>query len=129
MTEELKEYIRKWLIKAEHDILNAQTVIEHNPIILDTACFHCQQAVEKYLKAFLVFKGIAIERTHDLDFLLDICAQHDQDFLNHDIKDLNDFAVEIRYPDTFLSPSLEETKEYLQIALNIKELISKKIKL
>jgi HEPN domain-containing protein len=29
-------------------------------------CFHCQQAVEKYLKAFLKELGVAVPRIHDL---------------------------------------------------------------
>ena len=129
MNEDVKDYIGKWLVKAEHDLLNAQTVIEYNPLILDTACFHCQQAVEKYLKAFLVYKGVIVERTHNLNFLLDVCSQHDNDFSTIETKNLNDFGVEIRYPDNFLSPSMEETKEYLQIALEIKNLECKKINL
>ena len=91
MTDELKEYIRKWLVKAEHDIMNAETVIRHNPMILDSACFHCQQAVEKYLKAFLIYKGVAIDKTHNLFFLFELCGQHDTDFINIDIKNMNDF--------------------------------------
>jgi HEPN domain-containing protein len=129
MNEAVVDYIRKWLVKAEHDLLNAQTVVEHNPIILDTACFHCQQAVEKYLKAFLVYKGIAVERTHNLNYLLDVCSQQDNDFKNIETKNLNDFGVEIRYPDNFLSPSMEETKEYIQMVLDIKNLVSGKIHL
>lgn len=127
MTDELKEYIRKWLLKAEHDLMNAQIVIQYNPLILDTACFHCQQAVEKYLKAFLIYKGDPIEKTHNLFFLFDKCSKIDSDFLNIDIKNLNDFGIEIRYPDNFLSPSEEETKEYLQLAFEIKHLAAKKI--
>lgn len=88
MRNELKNYIGNWLIKAEHDLQNAATVIEHNPMILDTACFHCQQAVEKYLKAFLIYKGVIVERTHNLFFLIDECGKQDADFLNIDIKNL-----------------------------------------
>jgi hypothetical protein len=35
----------------------------------DTVCFHCQQAVEKYLKALLTLLGIPAPRTHDLEVL------------------------------------------------------------
>ena len=129
MNNDLKAYIGQWLTKAEHDLLNAQTVIVHNPLILDTACFHCQQAVEKYLKAFLVYNGAEIARTHNLFFLLGECAKYDNDFLNIEIKELNDFGVDIRYPDNFIMPSAEETNEYFQIAADIKALVLKKIEL
>ena len=47
MTPGLKTYIESWLNKAEHDILSAQRLLEIEPTILDNACFHCQQSVEK----------------------------------------------------------------------------------
>ena len=57
MTPDFKEYINSWLQKAENDILSAQRLLEIEPMILDNACFHCQQAAEKSLKAFLHYKG------------------------------------------------------------------------
>jgi HEPN domain-containing protein len=42
-------------------------IIELNPIILDIACFHCQQAVEKYLKSFLLYRGQELIKTHNLE--------------------------------------------------------------
>ncbi|MEW6107540.1 MAG: HEPN domain-containing protein, partial [Bacillota bacterium] len=35
----------------------------------DTACFHCQQAAEKHLKAFLAYHERPIPHTHDLEEL------------------------------------------------------------
>ena len=112
-----------------HDVLNSTTVIEHQPLILDTACFHCQQAAEKFLKAFLIFKGQDIAKTHNIKFLLEESAKLDSDFEGIDIKNLNVFAVDIRYPDDYIMPELDETKDYLRIALEIKQLVLKKIKL
>lgn len=48
---------KELLKKAEHDLIAASMIIDLNPIILDIACFHCQQAVEKLLKTFLLFNG------------------------------------------------------------------------
>jgi HEPN domain-containing protein len=44
MSGDMKEYIAGWLSKADHDIISAQRLIEIEPMILDYACFHCQQA-------------------------------------------------------------------------------------
>ncbi|MSU80013.1 MAG: HEPN domain-containing protein [Gemmataceae bacterium] len=44
---------REWIIKADNDLKNAAHTLklgEEGPT--DTVCFHCQQCVEKYLKAF-----------------------------------------------------------------------------
>ena len=127
MTDDHKEYIKQWIEKAEHDVIAAETLIGVRPLILDVACFHCQQAVEKFLKAFLIFKGIEIARTHDIVLLQEQCSAIDTDFSDIDFKNLHTFAVDARYPD-FISPSIEETKEYLSIAKKIKELVFSKVK-
>ncbi|MCG2760389.1 MAG: HEPN domain-containing protein [Candidatus Delongbacteria bacterium] len=42
------------------------------PEYLDTVTFHCQQAVEKYLKAYLIYLVIDFKFTHDSVYLLDL---------------------------------------------------------
>ncbi|TAM94503.1 MAG: HEPN domain-containing protein [Chitinophagaceae bacterium] len=123
-----KELLKEWLEKAEHDLIAASMIIDINPIILDIACFHCQQAVEKLLKTFLLFNGQELIKTHDLNTLLKKCAGIDVDFLSINIKDLNLYAVMARYPE-FIAPELEEAKEYYQIALDVKSLVLLKIKI
>jgi HEPN domain-containing protein len=128
MIYDLPDIVKQWFDKADHDMLNAKLVIDHEPLILDTACFHCQQAMEKYLKAFMVFKKQDVIKTHDIRFLLEECTLLGMDFKNIDIKNIQDFAIDVRYPDDTLSPTLEETKEYFQVASEIKMRVLKKIK-
>ena len=90
MSRELTEYIKSWLTIAEHDLLAAQTIIKYEPLVLDTACFHCQQAAEKYLKAFLLYHNKHIEKTHNVDFLIQECMLIDSDFIAIDVKNIND---------------------------------------
>ena len=61
----------------------------------EIAAFHCQQAVEKTLKGFLVYRKIDFERIHDLGRLLDYCAGADQDFesLRDAVEPLTLYAV------------------------------------
>lgn len=129
MNNEKREKILKWYEKADHDLENAKLVILHNSKILDTACFHCQQSIEKYLKAYLVYQGRVIKKTHNLRFLQNSCAEYDDDFKSLNFKDLNTYASEARYPDDFLEPSLAETTEYLQIAEDVKKLVLNKVEL
>jgi len=129
MNEEKKNILLKWFEKADHDIINATLVVSYEPKVLDTACFHCQQAVEKYLKAYLIYQGKENRKTHSLDLLLKHCKEYDYDFENIDFKNLEDFAVDTRYPDDALVPSLEEAKEYLQMAEDVKKLVMSKIDL
>ncbi len=127
MTEAEIKHLNQWIEKAEHDAIAAKLIIEHEPVILDIACFHCQQAVEKYLKAFLVFKKEEFPRTHNLDLLLQSCVGHNSAFEAIDLKNLEDFAVRGRYPHDFIIPDPEETKEFYQIVLAVKALVLKEI--
>ena len=127
MTPALRAYIESWLQKAEHDLMSAQRLIEIEPMILDNACFHCQQAIEKLLKAFLIYNGQDIERTHNIIFLLSQCANFDPVFGEIDPLNINAYAVQGRYPDTNLMPEVEEAQSYYQLALQIKALITERI--
>ena len=68
MTEELKNYIAQWLTKAEEDLFVVNKLTTDEIIATSTICFHCQQAAEKYLKAFLIYSGKDIVKTHNIEF-------------------------------------------------------------
>lgn len=50
----MKDEIHKWIIKAENDLKTAKGEFSTKNPVTDTICFHCQQCVEKYLKAYLI---------------------------------------------------------------------------
>lgn len=122
-------YLKNWLLKAGNDMKAARQMIESSDPVTDVACFHCQQAVEKYLKAYLIYQNKEFEKNHNLFSLQNYCAELDHDFSGIDLKNLNFFGVAVRYPDEFYIPSLEEAKEYYAIALKIKQLAEEKIKI
>lgn len=129
MNQEKKEYINNWLFRAREDIAVMQ-YLEKAGVgnYTSTICFHAQQAVEKYLKAFLILHDIDFPRTHDVDYLLLECRKIDRSNFKFDFKSLTEFGVSLRYPDDFYIPGLNETKEYLEIALEVKETVEKKLK-
>ena len=53
MDEAKAELIRSWLTKASHDLAAAAILGTGDSAILDVAVYHCQQAAEKAVKAFL----------------------------------------------------------------------------
>ncbi len=110
--------ITEWLQKARNDLLSAQILVEHRPPVLDTAMFHCQQAVEKTLKAFLVWKAVPFEKVHSLPYLLDLCEAEEPDLvsLRDSVEALSPFAVEIRYPGEVMEISLQEAVDALTTA-------------
>ncbi|MGW8256832.1 MAG: HEPN domain-containing protein [Thermoguttaceae bacterium] len=63
----------QWIVKAEGDFTSAQREYRarKNPNY-DSACFHAQQCVEKYLKAVLQDREIPFRKTHDLNLLFDL---------------------------------------------------------
>ncbi|MBN2705810.1 MAG: HEPN domain-containing protein [Deltaproteobacteria bacterium] len=110
-----------WLIKAKRDLLAAVQLAECEKPLLDSAAYHCQQAAEKAVKAFLVFQDIRFEKTHDLDVLLNQAAKIEPEFLQ--LLNLGNLltplATEFRYPGEYLEPELDEYEEALHAAKKI----------
>ncbi len=131
MNDKTKTYVQMWLDKADSDLKNAEIIlaaqIESPP--LDTVCFHCQQASEKFIKAFLILHSKRFPFTHNLADLVAICMQVDLAFaaLQRKAETLTPFAVEIRYPDDFYMPTIEEAQEAYAIAMEIRAFIVARI--
>jgi HEPN domain-containing protein len=90
-----------WVAKAEEDRLCIANNLAASSVPWSVICFHAQQAAEKYLKALLISRGTRVERTHDLEFLLEECRKHDATLsvLLADCQALSSYAVDSRYPD------------------------------
>lgn len=98
----------------------------------DAICFHSQQCAEKYLKAFLVFHGKQVPRTHNIAWLIVQCADIDSDFmelLQGDIPMLSTYAVEVRYPDFGPTsfPSLDEARQAIELAEEVRAFVRMKL--
>lgn len=88
-----------WLYHAYQDLLAARRLIEDNRLYGPTV-FHCQQAIEKSLKAFLLYKHRKLFDGHNLTWLCKQAAMTDQSFTKWISKStlLNRFYIETRYP-------------------------------
>lgn len=107
---EPSEIPKNWIEKADHDLGTAKIIYTNIPEYFDIISFHCQQAAEKYLKAILVFSNINFDKKHDLLYLLDLMTdtiEIDSIFIENAFK-LNNFAVQIRYPNFVINPTNEE---------------------
>jgi HEPN domain-containing protein len=114
--------------KAGDDLTVIEKLTQFEVVATSAVCFHCQQLVEKYLKAYLIAQSVEIKKTHNIEFLLAECEAFDPEFAQIDPKDLNDYGVEIRYPGDFYTPTIEETLEHKKIALEIKLMVENKLK-
>ena len=66
------ESAQAWLRRAHSDLILGRTALDTPGVLLEDACFHAQQCVEKALKGLLAHRGIAFPRTHVLETLLDL---------------------------------------------------------
>src|SRR5581483_12380087 len=98
--------IRAWMDKADHDLLNIENNLAASRVPWDTVCFHCQQVIEKLLKALLIAHGRELVRTHDLVALLAQCVDLDPGLrsLENDCRKLTSFGAAARYPDALYEP-------------------------
>lgn len=75
MQPEESLYPAHWLRIAEKDWMRVMRLLDAGDAELAGLCL--QQALEKFLKAFLLSKGWHLRRTHNLDALLDDAVGYD----------------------------------------------------
>jgi len=73
MTNPKLDEARSWLIKASQDLDASAWLLESPQALYGTVGFHCQQAAEKTLKAYLTWHEQVFEKTHSLVALVGIC--------------------------------------------------------
>lgn len=97
----MNDLTAEWIAKAEGDLTTAGRELRaRRSPNYDAACFHAQQAAEKYLKAFLQERDESFPKTHNLIELLELCLPLDPLFeLQRDLLvRLDRYAVRYRYP-------------------------------
>jgi len=122
------ELVNNWIIKADHDLGTAKITFLHIPEYLDTVTFHCQQAVEKYLKSYLIFLEIDFKFTHDSVYLLDLITLKDKAFSEfyERVSELESYAVEVRYPNETIFLSKEKVESAIRTAEAVRAVVSEK---
>jgi HEPN domain-containing protein len=122
----MKDY-KKWFRKAENDLLSIKNNLSSEDIPVDVCCFHAQQCVEKYLKAYLVAQNIVFPKTPDLKYLLTACIKTNNSFLDIELPvfSLVTYAITPRYPDEIDELIITDAKEAYNNALLIKDFILK----
>jgi HEPN domain-containing protein len=61
----MKKQAEAWVGFAEKDILTVSEIIK-NPNLTNVVTFHCQQAIEKYFKAFILENDKPLMKIHNL---------------------------------------------------------------
>ncbi|KYK35776.1 MAG: hypothetical protein AYK18_12725 [Theionarchaea archaeon DG-70] len=122
MTHRESLYPRDWMRIAEKDLKRVDRLLADNDVELAGFCL--QQAMEKFLKSYLLSQGWQLRRIHNLDTLLDDAVTYDaslEEFRSVCQKVSGFYFVE-RYPfvvETGLTEedvrnSLEKVKEFVK---------------
>lgn len=61
--------VKGWIKKADEDLQYAGASFKEKLGFYPQICFHLHQAVEKYLKAYIVAKDLTFQKIHDLEFI------------------------------------------------------------
>ncbi|MCC6144143.1 MAG: HEPN domain-containing protein [Candidatus Hydrogenedentes bacterium] len=122
--------VLNWVSKAEQDFAAASGLYSLDPPILYPACFHAQQAAEKYLKAILTARQARFPKTHSIALLLDLIRPLDANLekrLQHAIA-LTPYGVQVRYPGDMPEPTDAETAAAIELAGVVREAIRSALK-
>ena len=119
-------WVAAWLRKADHDMQTAERALHGGSPITDTAAYHCHQAAEKSLKAFLAWRAKPLVRTHDLMDLLTRCANEESRFVDwaDRISVLSAFGTVLRYPSVDADPSVIDVTHALQTTRHFHAFVS-----
>jgi HEPN domain-containing protein len=81
------------------------------------------------LKGFLTFHDIRAKKTHEIDYLLELCCHVNPDFeqFKQVASKLTEYAVDSRYPAPPRYTSDEDAKEAIETACSIYEFVLKSL--
>jgi HEPN domain-containing protein len=95
----MKKQVEDWVLLADKDLYAAEIIIKDDYPLTNITAFHCQQAIEKYLKAYLIEKDIPLLKTHDLIKLNDMTKEIKNLGIDEEkLTVINEVYIESRYP-------------------------------
>jgi HEPN domain-containing protein len=118
-----------WLHRTSQDMRAAAHGLKAEPPLLGDVAFHCQQACEKALRAFLIWHGIPFRETHDLAEIGEACVELDSSLadLVKQAAPLSGYVWVYRYPGGPENPSPEETIDALNITHSLTQAIIERL--
>lgn len=113
----MNEDYKNWMKRAESALRIGQTKRKKG-IYFEDLCFQLQQAAEKAMKAFLIYKNTEPPKSHSFRFLITKIEEiiHCPDEVKRVIE-LEDYAVQSRYPGDYSPVGEDEYNEALKITV------------
>ena len=118
MNDDVENTVRQWLAKADMDWGSVEILTEHPRCPRHAVCYHCQQYVEKLLKAILTLHQIEAPKTHDLRRLIQLSSPMAAELgaLCDRADGMSLAGVAIRYPDNWREVSEADMKDMMALA-------------
>ncbi len=120
----------RWFKRAQKDIEDAEFLLKESRTLENVALL-IQQAIEKYLKGFIIYHDWELEKIHDLITLINYASKIDKSFEKFvpSLRIITNFYFESRYPITYEPDyTKEEIRESLKEAKKLIALIKEKVK-
>lgn len=123
------EETHAWMKKSRKALWRAESVLTLGPPDTEDCLFHCQHAVEKSLKAFLVWRDQPFRRTHDLVELTRQCVDLEPTLCEvmSGLGPLTRFAWEFRYPGVTELPTVEMARVWTVRVREVLEAVERTI--
>lgn len=119
--ENKRKLAQEWFCIGIEDFKFAKSSFDDFDEFYSNICVQCHQAVEKYLKGYLVFRGIVFPYIHDLDKLLQICIKEQSGFkkFSDDVEKISGYYIVLRYPVHYKERQRRDAEEALEVAEKI----------
>ena len=124
-----RDFVNQWLDKANQDLISASTLLKGEFTSFESAAFHAQQAVEKFIKALLVRHQVEFPKTHNISMLKSLVEKVDSKLARQlaPMETLTAYGVEYRYPGIYEPVSKKQGEEALGLANQARDLILAKL--
>ena len=121
---EVAEIVQRFVRRGDGHLRAAVVLVEADGAgVADAACYHCEEAVDKYLKALLTLEGIFAPRTHDLNYIHNLLPENTRLFVDRsDLLYLSTYGIE-RWWD----PDHDQAVRVLEIARSVRQQIMDRV--
>jgi HEPN domain-containing protein len=130
----MKKQTEDWILLADRDLYTAELLTKDDHHLTNIIAFHCQQTIEKYLKAYFIEKDIPLVKTHDLIKLNGLIQERSDIGIDEDkLLAINEVYIDSRYPGELGLlpdglPADGQVKEFIEYAKEIKAIIINELK-